>query len=76
MQSITFYYVPNLIIDPKTQKQIGKVYRPFIPIRLSYNRKLVPFTVDCLVDSGSDTNLFPAQWGQAAGMNITNGIYK
>jgi len=76
MQTLTYFYTPNSIIDPKTQKVIGTIYSPRIPIRFSYNRNIFQIPVDCLVDSGSDTNLFPAQWGQAAGVNITKGIYK
>lgn len=76
MQRLTFPYIPNSIINPKTQKVTGTIFRPQIPIRLSYNRKIVPFPIDCLVDSGADVNLFPVQWGQIVGIDIMKGIYK
>src|SRR5256885_6063442 len=76
MQSITYFYIPDSVIDPKTLQVIGTIYRPKIPIMLLYNHKIFPAAVDSLLDSGSDTNLFPVQWGQAIGINIQKGKYK
>ncbi len=76
MPSLKFPYIPETLISPITQKAIGTIYRPKIPVRLSYNHKVVPFPVESLIDSGSDTNLFPAQWGQVAGINIKKGSFK
>lgn len=29
--------------------------------------------INCLIDSGSDRNLFPAQWGEMVGIKINKG---
>lgn len=73
MLSIRFFYLPDPIRNPLTHEQIGKVYRPKIPIRLSFGHTVARFLIDCLVDSGSDINLFPAGWGEAIGINIKKG---
>ncbi len=44
--------------------------RPYIPIRLSFNRSNPTNLVDALVDSGSDRNLFPKHWGDLIGINF------
>lgn len=76
MRLLTYSYIPSSIINPNTQKVIGTIYSPRIPIILSYNHNILKLAVECLVDSGSDTNLFPAQWGEYAGINITKGTIK
>lgn len=32
--------------------------------------------INCLIDSGSDRNLFPAQWGEMVGIKISKGKLK
>ncbi|MDZ4227836.1 MAG: hypothetical protein U1E54_01180 [Candidatus Levybacteria bacterium] len=74
MPKTQFYYLPDEYIDPDTKEKLT-IYKPVIPIRLQGNR-LVKIPVDCLVDSGSDTNLFPAGWGNQAGINFKKGKFK
>lgn len=75
MSKIQFYYRPEDYFDSKTNKT-GTIYKPVIPIRLQYGHRLVKIPVECLVDSGSDTNLFPADWGIAAGIKMEKGNKK
>lgn len=67
-----FNYQPRLYIDPVTGKSIT-IYLPLIPIRLSYKHNLGKVAVDCLIDSGADINLFPADWGESVEINIKKG---
>lgn len=67
-----FNYQPRLYVDPVSG--ITKtIYLPLIPIRLAYKHKLGKVAVDCLIDSGADINLFPADWGESVGINILKG---
>ncbi|PIU33141.1 hypothetical protein COT04_01690 [Candidatus Shapirobacteria bacterium CG07_land_8_20_14_0_80_39_12] len=50
--------------------------RPYIPIWLCYKHQFFKTKIDCLLDSGSDTNLFPAAWGKAVKIDITKGKEK
>ena len=76
MLPITYYYLHRTFKDPNTKKDIT-IYYPAIPIMLSYNRTIkFKAYFDCLLDSGSDTNLFPADWGQLSGITIKKGIHK
>lgn len=72
MSKTKFYYRPEDYFNPLTKKK-ETIYKPIIPIRLQYKHKLIKIPVECLVDSGSDTNLFPAGWGGAAGIQIKKG---
>lgn len=72
MADITFYYVPEPNKDLKTGK-IVEILRPKIPIRLSANYHISKILVDCLFDTGSDRNLFPADWGRSLGLRIEKG---
>lgn len=67
-----FNYQPRLYINPVSGKSIT-IYLPLIPIRLSYKHKFGKVAVDCLIDSGADINLFPADWGESVGINIKKG---
>lgn len=69
MTDITFYYLPEIGPDNNTGKPV-EVFRPKIPVVLSVNHRLVKASVDCLFDTGSDRNLFPADWGRAAGLKV------
>ena len=74
MSLVKFYYVPDPYLDPVTNQR-KEILRPKIPIRLAYEHKLSKVLVDCLIDSGSDTNLFPADWGRSVGIRIEKGDY-
>lgn len=72
MKNVTFYYVPDVAID-KTTGKIIEILRPKIPIRLSAHHNMSKILVDCLFDTGSDRNLFPADWGRSVGLRIDKG---
>ncbi len=44
-----------------------------IQVKLCYKHKLSPFPISCLLDSGSDNNLFPAYFVQNIGINLKDG---
>ncbi len=71
MSGITFFYVPDIYLD-KTTGKTTEILRPKIPIRLSINRKVSKVLIDCLFDTGSDRNLFPADWGRSLNLKIEN----
>ena len=54
----------------------GIVDRPYIPLLLKYKHKISNTPVNCLLDSGSDCNLFPASWAAVVGINVRNGVKK
>lgn len=70
MPKISFSYLVQNKTDPKTGEIIGYISRPYIPIRLSLHHNNPSPFVDALVDSGSDRNLFPKQWGDILGINF------
>lgn len=70
MPKISFSYFVQDKLDPKTNKVIGYILRPYIPIRLSLHHGNPTNYVNALVDSGSDRNLFPKQWGDVVGINF------
>jgi len=72
MKDVTFYYVPDVAID-KTSGKIVEILRPKIPIRMSVHHNISKILVDCLFDTGSDRNLFPADWGRSLGLKIEKG---
>ena len=72
MSSIAFYYVPDPSIDNTTGK-LTEVLRPKIPIRLSMNHKMFPQVLECLFDTGSDRNLFPADIAKRLGIKVEKG---
>jgi hypothetical protein len=72
MKDVTFYYVPDLYTDKSTGKAI-EILRPKIPVRLFVNFNLSKALIDCLFDTGSDRNLFPAAWGKSLGLKIEKG---
>ena len=69
MSNVTFYYLPEIGPDNTTGKTV-QIFRPKIPVVLSVNHRVVKISVDCLFDTGSDRNLFPADWGRAAGLKV------
>lgn len=54
-------------------KKLEAIYRPIIPIRCGGNHKIYPSTINCLVDSGADFILFPADIGEYFGYKIRSG---
>ncbi|MDP3724328.1 MAG: hypothetical protein Q8R11_01700, partial [bacterium] len=59
---LRFPYTGELYLDPQTMV-LERFFRPYIPVQLmSAGRRSDPF--DCLLDSGSDSNLFPAAWAE------------
>lgn len=68
-----FNYIPIPLINPKTQELKGIIYRPYVPIMFSYAHRIIPRAVSCLVDSGSDINLFPAELGEQIDIPIKKG---
>lgn len=68
-----FNYLPQPYVD--SSGNTVDFYRPFIPIRLSCARKIGQYFY-ALIDSGSDTNLFPAGLGIVLGLNIKKGKIK
>jgi len=72
MKDVIFYYVPDIYVDNSTGKAV-EILRPKIPVRLSVNFNLSKVLVDCLFDTGSDRNLFPAVWGKSLGLKIEKG---
>ncbi|MDO8498831.1 MAG: hypothetical protein Q7S44_03525 [bacterium] len=59
MAKIGFSYFPRPVIDLSTNLQIGEVFTPYIPIRLSTGHGNQSRIIDALLDSGADRNLFP-----------------
>src|SRR3989344_7774697 len=72
MRSVTFYYIPDIYTDISTGKTV-EILRPKIPVRLSANFNTSKVLIDCLFDTGSDRNLFPADWGRSLGLKIEKG---
>ena len=71
MSDITFFYVPDVYLDRKTGKAI-EILRPKIPVRLLVNHQASKILIECLLDTGSDRNLFPADWGRSLNLKIEN----
>lgn len=69
MSRITFPYLMFNNIDP-AGRVVGHTMRPYISIRLSLSHGNPTNSVDALVDSGSDRNLSPKQWGDILGINF------
>lgn len=52
---------------------VSYLTQPYVRVQLTSNHKISPTPVNCLVDSGADRNLFPAQWGEVIGMPVRKG---
>jgi hypothetical protein len=70
MSLMSFDYLPRPYLDGKKLKAI---YQPIVMLRIGANHKIYPNDIECLVDSGADYNLFPADIGELLGINITKG---
>ena len=72
MPIVKIAYTPRVYIDKETEK-VRYVYRPLIPVRLCNKHTFSKFPIDCLLDSGADGNLFPAEWGERVSIKIRSG---
>ncbi len=63
-------YLPRPYMD---NGKLAALYSPIIPIRISANHKMYPYTINSLVDSGADFNLMPAELGEYLGLKIQKG---
>lgn len=72
MDSFKFDYFPFIHKDPATGKE-HTVLRPVVPVFLLHAHTIAKRRIYCLIDSGSDRNLFPAQWGEMVGIKINKG---
>lgn len=68
MSPVTYYYKP--VPYKKSDGSIIEILRPLIPIRIGLNHRPSKFAIDCLVDSGSDRNLFPAELAEAIDIKV------
>lgn len=70
MPVISFDYLPRPYVS---KNKLIAIYTPIIPIRLSANYRIYPYSINCLLDSGADFNLLPADIGEELGLKITKG---
>lgn len=70
---LTFPYLPNPVKDPTTNKIIGAIYRPLIPIRIQFGHRIFPYQINSLLDSGADNNLFPSFFADKIGIGLKKG---
>ncbi len=54
-------------------KKLIPLYVPIISIRLGTKSKIFPKDIECIPDSGSDFNLFPAEIGETLGIKVAKG---
>lgn len=54
MSKYNFPYLSYPKKDPKTGKIIGKIYYPFIPVRICYKHQFLKNPIHALVDSGTE----------------------
>lgn len=69
MAKLGFSYLPRPVVNPNT-KILEEVFTPFVLIRISVSRNNPTPSIDALVDSGADRNLFPLQIGELLGINF------
>lgn len=70
MPVIAYDYLPKPYL---INKKLTAVYFPIVPIRLSAYHKMYPREIRCIVDSGANFNLLPADIGETLGLNIKKG---
>lgn len=72
-----YSFTPEPRLDPNTNKVIRITDKPYIVVYISNltGTKLNTLPVQCLIDSGADINLFPAEWGETIGINIKSGEF-
>ena len=73
MKTIQFPYLKYLV-TPESIKPAQYVYRPVIPVKLSFGQKVIVF--DGLIDSGADECTFPAWILKTLGYDVYTGEKK
>lgn len=70
----TFSYSPAYIID-KNNTVIKVFDRATLKIIIGSKKthRVSSIPLECLIDSGSDMNLFPASWGESIGLKVKKG---
>ncbi|MGH7203268.1 MAG: hypothetical protein ACREHC_02390 [Candidatus Levyibacteriota bacterium] len=64
----------DYLIFPTVQEgKLLPIYIPRISIYLSIKHNITSTDIKCILDSGSDFNLFPADIAEALGIKITKG---
>lgn len=71
MSEVKFEYLEQVSVEK--DGVINIIHRPYIHIRLKYKNRFEKTPFLCLVDSGADRNLFPAEIGELLGVKITSG---
>ena len=61
-------FAPTAAFPHKTS-----ITRPVILTGLEYNNKVLQFQFGSIIDSGADHCVFPAQFGEAAGIDVRSG---
>jgi len=72
VKAFAFRVIPEI----NAQNQvIGITERPYLPLKIKYPRshQTSQYNISCLVDSGSDVNLFPADMATSVGINFSKG---
>lgn len=65
----------DYLIRPQiVKKKLTAIYYPSVSIRMSTQHRIYPFIIDCLLDSGADYNLFPADYAKKLGIVVENGL--
>ncbi len=72
MPILKFEYTPLFRLDP-ISKEYFAIFVPFVPIRLSINYRISQSSINCLLDTGADVNLFPATMATSLGVNLKKG---
>lgn len=70
MSVISYDYIP---IPHILNNKLIAIYSPIVSIRLSAHHKMYPYSIRCLLDSGADFNLLPADIGESLGLSIKRG---
>lgn len=73
MPIIKFDYEARPIWLDKKKKIIDALYTPIVQIRIAAHHKMYPRILECLVDSGSDYNLLPADIADLLGIKLKRG---
>jgi len=72
--SIDFPYTKLAVKPFPGSKRQSIIYRPIIPVTITYKKKLVVFQT--LIDSGADYNIFHGDIAAYLGINLTKGSKK
>ena len=75
MPVIKYHFQTDLFRDQKTKK-LGTVYRPYARVKLGYGKKWSEKFIRALIDSGADTNVFPASFATEIGIDYKKGTLK